>query len=82
MPFSAAVCQATSKAGGGQIELPADSFKVGSALGHHLVNNIKVICSIHTLCKGKEHCRPVNIIHIDIPFISAERCQHVPNTQL
>ena len=84
MPYSAAVHQATLKAEGGQIELPADSCKVGSALGHHLVNNIKVKCSIHTLYKGKEHCRPVNIIHVDIPFFSAARCQHihVTNTQL
>ena len=37
-------------------------------------------CSICTLYKAKEHCRPVDII--DIPFISAERCQHLPNTQL
>ena len=56
MPYSAAVCQATSMAEGGQIELPADSSKVGSALGHHLVNNIKLKCSICTLYKGKEHC--------------------------
>ena len=73
MPYSAAVSQATSKAQAGQIELPADRFKVGSALGHHLVNNIKDKCSICTLYKGKEHCQPVDIIDID--FITAERHQ-------
>ena len=87
MPYSEAVCRATAKAEGGQIELPADSCKVGTALGHHLVNNmnnIKVKGSICTLYKGKEHCRPIDITHVDIPFFSAERCQHihVPNKQL
>ena len=75
MPYSAAVHQAVAKAEGGQIELPADSCKVGTALGHHLVNNmnnIKVKCSVHTLYKGKEHCHLVDIIHVDISFFSAE----------
>ena len=48
MPHSAAVHLAAAKAEGGKIELPADSCKVGTAMGHHLVNNMnnmKVKCS-------------------------------------